>query len=123
MGGRFVSSGRAPRSKSSTIQIARLPTYWVDLLRAYRIYIDNQYVGKLHNGATAEFSAVPGLHEVYLRIDWCGSQRVQVQCAPGDVVWLNASARNVVVALGAVFFAWNEYLQLFAIPGPDTRTR
>ena len=78
MGGHFVSRGRASSSKSSTIQIARLPTYWVDLLRAYRIYIDNQYVGKL--------------------------------C-------------NVVAALGAAFFAWNQYLHLFTIPAPDTRTR
>lgn len=114
-----MGSGSDLSSAGSTIQITRRTTYWVDILRAYRIYIDGQYVGKVRNGATAEFSVDPGLHEVFLRIDWCASPRAWVQSAPGGTAKLTCQGRaNPFAAIGAALFAWNQYVRLFAVPDP-----
>ena len=115
--GQFVSSGSAQSSEGATIQITRRTTYWVDILRAYHVYIDGQYVGTVDDGATAEFSVESGFHEVFLRIDWAGSPRVQVQCAPGAVARLTCRGHvNPFVALATGFLAWYRYVRLVAVP-------
>jgi hypothetical protein len=50
-----------------------------DSMRAYRIYIDGQKVGRVRNDATSEFEVAPGEHQVQLRIDLCRSTTVTVQ--------------------------------------------
>jgi hypothetical protein len=122
--GRLVSSGSARSSGEATIQTTRRTTYWVGILRAFRIYIDGHYVGTVDDGATAEFPVEPGLHEVFLRVDWCGSPRVQVRCAPGGVARLICRGRaNPFVALYTGFFDWDQFIRLFAVPDPSERAR
>lgn len=115
-----MGSGSTDTGEGSRIQITRRTTYWWDLLRAYRIYIDGQYVGKIRNGEAAEFLVAPGLHEVFLRIDWCGSPRLSVKCAPGGEARLTCRAHlNPFGAYFAIFFAPNEYIRWLTVPDPS----
>jgi hypothetical protein len=115
-----VGNGNAQRSSGSTIQVTRRTTQWVDILRSYRVYIDGQNVGTVRDGATAEFFVEPGLHEVFLRMDWAGSPLVRVQCAPGGVARLTCRGHvNPFGAIYAGFFAWDQYIRLFATSEPS----
>jgi hypothetical protein len=92
----------------------------VDILRAYRVYVDGQYVGNVRDGATAEFSVEPGLHEVFLRIGWLGSPWVRVQCVPQGIARLTCQGHvNPVAAITAGFFAPNRYVRPFAVSDPS----
>jgi len=108
-----VGSDSADTGERASIHITRRTTHWADLLRAYRVYIDGQHVGDVRDGESAEFPVAPGLHEVFLRIDWGGSPRMWVQCAAGGVARL--TCRGHANPFGAVFtalFAWDRYIHL-----------
>jgi len=56
----------------ATIKVKRTNEY-VNRYRDYIIYIDNNKVGTIGNGKTAEFIVEPGMHTMYAKIDWCYS--------------------------------------------------
>lgn len=43
---------------------------YVDSLRKYKIYIDNEYSGSINVDETKEFNLNPGKHTIYCKIDW-----------------------------------------------------
>ena len=49
-------------------------TQLLDLGRNYRIYANNNLIGKIGPGETKEFSLPQGEYAVTAKIDWCGSQ-------------------------------------------------
>ena len=46
--------------------------------RAYRIYIDGVYRGKIKRKETKEFEVENGSYEIRAKIDWCGSNTLRV---------------------------------------------
>ncbi len=115
-----MGSGSADIGEGSRIHITRRTTHWVDILRAYRIYIDGQHVGDVRDGEAVEFPVASGLHEVVLRINWCGSPRLSVECAPGGVARLTCSGHvNPFGGIFATFFAWDRYIRWLAAPDPS----
>ena len=50
---------------------------WADSLRAYKVLLDGEEVYKIKQGGSYQFNASPGPHELYLKIDWCRSNKIQ----------------------------------------------
>jgi hypothetical protein len=79
-------------SEPASIKITRDPAVWRDRGRAYKVLIDGVQAGAVRHGETFVASVDPGTHSVRLKIDWTGSQEVQVTVAPGDTASLVCAA-------------------------------
>ena len=75
-----------------------------DLLRRYRIEIDQRTVGRLKRGEEITTSVASGTHSVCAFIDWMSTETVSVELAPGENVRLLVTPGN----------AWN-VLDLFKL--------
>ena len=47
-------------------------------MRSINLYLDGEKIGAIGNGKTREFTLEPGEHRLEARIDWCGSQPLQI---------------------------------------------
>jgi len=81
------------------IEIQRKAVPWRDRVRAYRVLIDGEAVGKIGDGDTAEFEVSPGRHTVRLGIAWTGSPEVVVDVQPAAPTVLIASARSAALVI------------------------
>ncbi len=61
----------------ATIILQRTNEY-INRLRDYQIYIDEQKVGTIANGETKEFEVSNEQHTIVAKIDWCSSPTVTV---------------------------------------------
>jgi hypothetical protein len=73
------------------IRLTRKPTRWRDRGRRYVVLIDGEVVGKIKQGATADFAVEPGGHSLRLKIDWMGSDEITVRADEGQVVALTCA--------------------------------
>src|SRR5215469_9674168 len=60
------------------IRLHRQQVPWRDKFRKYRVRIDGEYVGRIAQGETQEFSVRPGEHRVRLTIDRYFTSRERV---------------------------------------------
>lgn len=49
---------------------------YADRIRKYKVILNGKEVGKIGNGETKEFDAPLGDNEVFLKIDWCRSNKL-----------------------------------------------
>ena len=105
---RSASSRAGPVSAgpSNTITVARRvdPT---NILRAYRIIVDDQPVGWINAGEVKHFEVSPGNHQVSVRVDWCHSVPLAVSKPPES---------NVLVWCGATYNDWRCTFMAFIAP-------
>lgn len=84
--------------------------------RKFKIMLNDENMGTIKTGETIEVPVQPGNHELYLKIDWCGSntikfstkEREQLQyrvCYRGD--WF-----NIIQALYFMIFKPYKFLLL-----------
>ena len=59
--------------------------------REIGLYIDGEKVGTINDGETREYEVSDANHEVYARIDWCGSQKLKLDTTKGELTTLNLS--------------------------------
>jgi len=59
----------------ATIKIRRTNDY-INVMRDYRLFIDNQKIGTISNGQTKDFENQAGRHSLIAKIDWCRSQEL-----------------------------------------------
>jgi hypothetical protein len=64
-----------------------------DLFRSYKVLIDGAVVGWIRRRQTKTFAVPPGHHEVHLEIDWCQSQEIALDLAPGEEAKLTCRAQ------------------------------
>ncbi|MCL2842228.1 MAG: hypothetical protein FWE28_02010 [Oscillospiraceae bacterium] len=50
-----------------------------DVLRGYKIYIDDIYRGEIQIDDTKEFEVENGIHVVCAKLDWCRSNELRVE--------------------------------------------
>jgi len=50
---------------------------FADLLRSYRIVVDDDVIGRIRSGGEVRFDVAPGRHHMHLRIDWCRSNTLE----------------------------------------------
>lgn len=60
----------------ATIRIQR-DKGWVDMIRRYKIFLNGEEKGSLKQGEDTELSVVPGNYEIFGKIDWCKTKRIQ----------------------------------------------
>ena len=75
-----------------------------NILRAYKIFIDGVYRGKIKEGETKEFPVENGKHTIRAKIDWGGSKELIVDV--NDAI--------VDVEVGSSVVGWEGFLLIFA---------
>jgi hypothetical protein len=69
------------------IEISRLPMYMARF-RSYSVHLDGVRVGRIKEGETKTFSASPGVHKVWVKIDWVRSNPIQIDVLPNGTIHL-----------------------------------
>lgn len=59
-------------------------------MRTLVVHIDGKKVGGVKNGASADFTVLPGAHMVRVSMDWTHSPDYPVALQPGDLVELRS---------------------------------
>ncbi len=54
---------------------------YVNALRDYKIYADNQKIGAIGNGEIKTFEIPENAKQISAKIDWCGSNSVEISSA------------------------------------------
>jgi hypothetical protein len=87
-----------------------------DRIRAYRVVVDGNTVGKIGDGETKEFPVSAGPHNLSIKIDWCGSKAVPFTVAEGEVLAFDAKSNlrgiRVIGAFLLALFAWSFWVVL-----------
>ena len=78
-----------------TLRIRRVDES-INMLRAYKILVNGQPVGKVDNGGVLDLPLEPGVHQVSAKIDWCASPPMSVTIASGGVVELELGCNEGV---------------------------
>jgi len=61
---------------------------WNNKVREIGIYIDGEKVGTIDDGKTQEYEVESGKHEIYAKIDWCRSQKIELNTVENDLTTL-----------------------------------
>ncbi len=96
----------------SRIVISRPRGAWQDVVRSYRIYVDDELVGKLKAGQSLVADVKPGRHRVVARIDWSGSPTLNVE-APRDG---DVNVRVEPNSMTQGFFSSDKWLKIEELP-------
>lgn len=64
---------------------------YVNSQRSYRIFIDGVAAGNIRNGETKNYPVAAGRHRVMAKIDWCGSEEIEVDVKEGESVTVAVS--------------------------------
>ena len=88
-------------------------TAYVDRVRAYKVMLDGDELGRIKNDTTSTFSVPPGAHELHLKVDWASSPVVSFDVAPGqEVRYACRPTTNAFFALIYSLFARKNYITL-----------
>jgi len=91
----------------------------MDKVRAYRIELDGQAVGRINAGQTVEIRVATGEHSIVAKIDWCGSPPLNFDIREGETLQFecgsNLQGLRIFLALVYVFFLRHQYLTLTRI--------
>jgi hypothetical protein len=69
-----------------------------DALRAYKVIVDGETVGKVRRAKSLSVDVAPGPHEVWMKIDWTKSAPVELELQPGEKVTLICSPNRSALA-------------------------
>ena len=61
-------------------------TGFVDKNKCYKIMLDEHQIGVIHDGQTKTFDLPKGEHIIYLKIDWCRSNKLKFVIEDGQTV-------------------------------------
>lgn len=64
---------------------------WNNKARAIGIYIDGEKVGIISDGEIQEYEVENGKHEVYAKIEWCRSPKIQLNITENETKTLKLS--------------------------------
>ncbi|TXL65683.1 hypothetical protein FHP05_06050 [Cerasibacillus terrae] len=59
---------------------------WADRLRKYKVILDEEEVGSIGPRGTFEYPINPGLHTLYLQIDWCRSEKLEFESQNNEIL-------------------------------------
>lgn len=97
-----------------TIKIKRDSGY-ADRLRAYKVVLNGEVIGKITNGQTVEFDIPKGIHKLQLKIDWCRSNIVEFEMKNKTIEFecgSNLRGAKIFLALFYILFLSNKYIWL-----------
>ena len=76
----------------------------VNSLRYYDIYVDEQKFNIISDGEKKALDIPPGNHQIYLKIDWCKSKKLNVTLTEGQELNLKCGSEIIGIKLLFVFF-------------------
>lgn len=78
---------------------------WADRLRPYLILIDNCKVAKIGDGECLEIPLSPGNHEIYLKLDWGRSNKINFEMVSGEILYFHgrSNLRGIRLLLSFIF--------------------
>lgn len=97
------------------IKVNRLTGY-TDKIRKYKVIIDDEQVDTLKDGETKCFEMPEGEHTIYLKIDWCRSNKVKFSINKDEIIEFDcdSSLRSWRIFLNLIYitFLKNKYIWL-----------
>jgi hypothetical protein len=90
----------------------RRPNAFNGYFRSYTVMLDGKPAGKISNDSEIELPVGGGRHELFLKIDWCGSNKETFSVPESGSVSYEVTAVNPFAALYYVVFNRESYLQL-----------
>jgi hypothetical protein len=90
-------------------------TNYPDRLRNYKVIVDEKEVGSLGSGETFETSISPGIHTLYLKIDWCRSNKIEFEVQDHETLEFTCGGLSffkTLIVWWYITFARNRYLWL-----------
>lgn len=66
---------------------------YVNGLREYDVYLDEQKINAISNGESKIIEVPEGNHEIYLKIDWCKSKKININLADGQEMKLKCGSK------------------------------
>jgi hypothetical protein len=86
---------------------------YVDKVRAYKVLIDGQEVGRIKQDEEQSFPVTPGRHQLQLKLDWVTSPPEVFDAVPGQpVVYSCRPKPNPLSAFIYMTFKKSQYLIL-----------
>ena len=64
---------------------------WNNKARAIGIYIDGEKVGTINDGETQEYEVENLKHEIFAKIDWCRSPKIELNIAENETKTIKLS--------------------------------
>ena len=86
---------------------------WADRLRKYKVILDEKEIGSIRQKETFEFQTNPGLHTLYLQIDWCRSEKLEFEIRDNESLEFKCGGLSNVKFLTLMWyitFKRNSYL-------------
>ena len=97
------------------LKINRVSAY-ADKIRGYHLVLDGKKVKKIGNGEAVDLLVQPGDHELFLKIDWCRSNKIVFSISEGQTKTFECgpSLTGINLLFGFVYitFLKNSYLWL-----------
>src|SRR3954468_21096229 len=91
-------------------------SHWADRLRTYKVILDDEVIGDVRNGQSADFDVPAGHHTLYLKVDWCRSKAVEFDTTGTDTVEFDCGSNlggfMFFFATFYVLFKRNDYMKL-----------
>jgi hypothetical protein len=106
--GSLIRQNELMDTQPSLIRISRKLERWRDQGRKYKVVIDGQIVGAVHNGESRDFTVTKGEHCVRIRIDWSGSRDLVLALDGGQVKTLMCNPKGS---------AWSSPIRMFSRRG------
>jgi hypothetical protein len=73
----------------SELMVRRDKTLWRDVARDYHLLVDGKSVARIGHGKEARVALAPGKHTLQMKIDWCTSPLLHVECRAGATLVLD----------------------------------
>jgi hypothetical protein len=84
----------------ATLEVQRVSGGFTEHLALFEVVIDDSVVGYLGPGASGSFQVSAGSHEVFVRIYWCRSEKVDVHLAEDQTLAFRCDTRASLLTDG-----------------------
>lgn len=88
---------------------------YTDSMRAYKVILDEKIIGELRDGQEITLEVPKGVHQLYLKIDWCRSNTVNFDVNDSNINFecgSNLRGFKILLSLFYIIFLRNQYLWL-----------
>ena len=99
--------------------IIKRTSEWNNRMRDIGIYLDGKKIGVIGNGEIKEFEVEPGEHTLKSKIDWCGSETLNINLTDNETKRIELSGFNlgrfmmpIALIISIIYFAFGQQLNL-----------
>ncbi|MDQ0230184.1 hypothetical protein [Metabacillus malikii] len=86
---------------------------WSDKFRSYKVIVNEEEVGTIRQKETFQYPLKPGIHTLYLKIDWCRSEKFEFEIKEDETLNFQCGGLNgyqAFINLWYITFGRNKYL-------------